>query len=1074
MRFILKYLLFVFLITVFVFTLSANGSSNWGQRKKITFAELKKNFGQPDMIYAPFWFWFWDEPINDPNKAKAMAQAMIEQHTNPGYAHARISKSQIFPSEKSKTLPLPKEQWLSPIWFKSFDTVLKVAEDSNAYFGYCDEYMWPSLQAAGRVAAECPELEKATSLKWRTFDVKGGQNVQLPNSLFTVAAQLAVPPALSKKASIALTGDWIWYPDPSANAVCFRKVFSVDSIAEIEKAYLRITADDTYTAYINGSKIGSCENWQDVNTYDVSSFLKKGINVLAVECSNKGAAEGLTARCVVSFKSGKEVDFCSDKTWVSSAKKTDGWQNIEFDPSNWVNVSIVAKNGEAPWNICEDDPHTVATIKSESLKVIGSGEPFNWSVPKNGDWRIYSFSTYHHDCRPNVLDDRLGQAFIKIAHEPYEHYFGKRMGKALPGVFVDHEGDYGYKLAWSNCLQKRYQEKWKRDIRLWMPLMIDKDSEGKYAKARWEWFDTVSDIYTDNLGSVSRWLEQRNMYAISNLWEESLMWQVASLGDVFKTNRAYSMPGTDCLVMGALDPHDFKEVQSIAEFENRRMQSEIMGAGGWGCFTPVNMKKAVNAVVRSGVSHIVPHGVFMTRELEGNNWVPDWYDRNPMWSNMHIWADFVRRACYVNSHGYLAADVLLINPMDSVWAVVDANVFDPSKDVKGDITKVNQWFGGEITELNKVYADAIRELTKYRIEYLIADRYYVRQMKINGARFERGEQTFKTVVLPSLKVLPIDVAQKIVDFAKSGGNVYALGQLPAGSTNNGLNDLKMQSLMKELMSQPTFVKCQNGIVEELQRKPKGLCSQITFNSGEFEMMQTHRRIDGQDFFWLANNTGKTQECVLRIPEMKGQASIWNCETGNIEIVSSAFANSASQLSLKFGPYEGYWLVLDSEKEPKSANSGAQNENPVIIKELNDAWLVSIDPNVQPNLEFPVTVPANLVTPNGKMQNLGSWENVLPEKFSGMVDYDKTINLTNKEIEGNLLLDLGDVQHFAEVWINDKKVGTRLWPPFTFDITGMLNRGQNKIKIRIGNLINDNYGQKAGSGLFGPVVIKKFN
>ena len=81
-----------------------------------------------------------------------------------------------------------------------------------------------------------------------------------------------------------------------------------------------------------------------------------------------------------------------------------------------------------------------------------------------------------------------------------------------------------------------------------MPLMFNIDIEGMWAKARWDWYDMVSDIYTDNyLGSVSRWLEARGMYDISNLWEESIVSQAFAVGDFFKAQRAVTMPGTDCL-----------------------------------------------------------------------------------------------------------------------------------------------------------------------------------------------------------------------------------------------------------------------------------------------------------------------------------------------------------------------------------------------------------------------------------------------------------------------------------------------------------------------------------------------
>ena len=33
--------------------------SHWGERKPHSFDEVRRGFSAPDMIYAPFIFWFW-------------------------------------------------------------------------------------------------------------------------------------------------------------------------------------------------------------------------------------------------------------------------------------------------------------------------------------------------------------------------------------------------------------------------------------------------------------------------------------------------------------------------------------------------------------------------------------------------------------------------------------------------------------------------------------------------------------------------------------------------------------------------------------------------------------------------------------------------------------------------------------------------------------------------------------------------------------------------------------------------------------------------------------------------------
>ena len=156
------------------------GPANRGIRTAVPFETVRSSFQDPDMIYAPFIFWFWDEPLN-PAKMAEMSRVMAGQRFSPGYAHAR--KSMV------GTPDLPDAEWLGDKWFAAFDAALKEAEACENYLGYCDEYWWPSFQANGRVLAARPDL-RAASLSWETLDVPGGSETQVPASFFAVAAEL--------------------------------------------------------------------------------------------------------------------------------------------------------------------------------------------------------------------------------------------------------------------------------------------------------------------------------------------------------------------------------------------------------------------------------------------------------------------------------------------------------------------------------------------------------------------------------------------------------------------------------------------------------------------------------------------------------------------------------------------------------------------------------------------------------------------------------------------------------------------------------------------------------------------
>ena len=747
------------------------------------------------------------------------------------------------------------------------------------------------------------------------------------------------------------------------------------------------------------------------------------------------------------------------------------WEAIDAAGGSDVRVPAsffaVAAEREPPLSAAAD--RMAVLIRSRTLRTIGAGAPFVWKAPAQGAWRVYAFNLYSHagadGSTVNYLDSRLAPAFISTALEPYARRLGDKLGKSIPGDFIDNEGDYGWGLAWSDTLDTRYKERFGRDIRLWLPLSVDRDVEGVFARARWEWFDLVTDIYAETFRAVTDWHEKRGMSTTAHFWEEGIQPQVNAVGDHLKMLRTLTMAGQDCLGRKPLRVHDFKEVESVAEFEGSRAATEIMGAGAfegtpWNTFNPAFLKQAANAVTAWGMSQIIPHGVFTTRKLTGNPWPPDWYSENPMFPYLHLWTDFVRRASFVNSMGHAVPDVLLWNPIESAWVQADADILDAEMWAFSDTHPG----GKRINEIDRVYAAAIDDLTAARVEFLIGDRHYLKQMEVRDGRLVRGEFSFRTLVLPAVDILPLEAARKIVAFAAAGGRVYALAGLPAASAEKGMADPEMTRLMDELRAQPTFMAVgEAGLPALAEQTAPGLASPVRFASGAFPMLQHRRRIDGREFFWLANNTDKWQVCELEVKGVRGAASIWDCETGDVRPVASVETKEASRLTRVFKPYEASWLVFDPNEK---ANAGAAERKAEVemVAAIEGTWKVSFDPKVQPAMEYPSGPSAEFSA--GVEKPLEDWKAWGLTKFSGLLDYVKTVTVDRPAQD--MKLDLGKVCHVAEIWVNGKSCGARLWGPHVFDVGEALRSGANEIRVRVANLINNSYGEITESGLLGPV------
>ncbi len=95
------------------------------------------------------------------------------------------------------------------------------------------------------------------------------------------------------------------------------------------------------------------------------------------------------------------------------------------------------------------------------------------------------------------------------------------------------------------------------------------------------------------------------------------------------------------------------------------------------------------------------------------------------------------------------------------------------------------------------------------------------------------------------------------------------------------------------------------------------------------------------------------------------------------------------------------------------------------------------------------------------------------RFSGTIKYTATVNL----IASDTILDLGEVGETAEVFLNGKPVGIRLFPPYRFDISGAVHDGENELSVLVTNTlgyrIHDPFSKflmLPPTGIRGPVTI----
>ena len=111
--------------------------------------------------------------------------------------------------------------------------------------------------------------------------------------------------------------------------------------------------------------------------------------------------------------------------------------------------------------------------------------------------------------------------------------------------------------------------------------------------------------------------------------------------------------------------------------------------------------------------------------------------------------------------------------------------------------------------------------------------------------------------------------------------------------------------------------------------------------------------------------------------------------------------------------------------------------------------------------------------------LGDWGKLgALECYSGGAWYRKTVMLRPEQAKATIVLDLGDLCSSAEVRFNGKSAGTRVAPPWRFDLSHNAKPGENRLEVFICNTLANHYQTiptryrtNTPSGLIGPVSLE---
>jgi hypothetical protein len=185
--------------------------------------------------------------------------------------------------------------------------------------------------------------------------------VAYPGAPYDTVAIASDPPTIPLISNMI---PWIWTNAiPASGTIpkgsrALRRTFTPMPGQVPASANIIITADDSYTLWVNNVEIGSGRNFHTAQHYTINFVSAPSEIVFAVLATNAspGAAGVLFAAEINMAPSGRANCIAGayvngDGHWVSTLDAIPtGWQDPAFDDSTWPRVASEAKYPAAPWD----------------------------------------------------------------------------------------------------------------------------------------------------------------------------------------------------------------------------------------------------------------------------------------------------------------------------------------------------------------------------------------------------------------------------------------------------------------------------------------------------------------------------------------------------------------------------------------------------------------------------------------------------------------------------------------------------------------------------------------------------
>jgi len=515
---------------------------------------------------------------------------------------------------------------------------------------------------------------------------------------------------------------------------------------------------------------------------------------------------------------------------------------------------------------------------------------------KPGQAMIHFYYTLHEYV--DVLNRAATGMFIEATHEEYRRLIGRYFGPLIPGIFTDEpllrNGPPG--AAWSLELPEFFRRASGYDLVDRLPELFFPVAGCE--KVRFDYHQTLLRLFLLAYTlPIYQWCD-RNGLALTGhfMAEDTLSGQLQWAGAVMPHYEYMQIPGIDHLNRWIRSPVLPKQVSSVAnQFGRKRVLSEMWGCSGQNVSFE-ELRWIADWQFVFGVNLVCPHlSLYSMRGCRKRDYPPNLFFQQPHWKHMKLLSDTLARTTALVTQGDLVAEVLVLHPMTSAWAVGTGRGRE------------------QIAELDRDLGRLTSDLVGMHADFEFGDEIIMeRHARVQKGQVIIGRRRYRAVVVPSCINWKASTLNLLKRFARSGGTLVFAGQTPT------LIDGRPS---KELQRFAASQKCLDASRTDGRAALKALLKpalKITAGRGNADATDVAamwRKCAREDLLFLVNlDPAKGQDVAVRMP-VKGATYRLDAATGETEPMAAQRSASAQSVRLSLPPMGSALVVVNRRRKP---------------------------------------------------------------------------------------------------------------------------------------------------------------